>query len=72
MLSKEIIIEHYDMEDDKFMQAQLSDTRRPRLTLRHLNKLRKLRDLRKVQDQDRSDFVKKMYGAVSGGEDAGF
>ena len=37
MKSKDIITENYDMEDDEYMKAELSDTRRPRLTIRHLN-----------------------------------
>ena len=71
MKNKEIINENYDMEDDEYMKAQLSDTRRPRLTLRHLNKLRKLKDARVIQDQERSEFVKKMYGAPPAGDGGG-
>jgi hypothetical protein len=68
MKKNEIITENYDMEDDEYMKAELSDTRRPRLTIRHLNKLRKLKDARTMQDQERSGFVKKMYGAASTGD----
>lgn len=75
MKKSDIINENYDMEDDEYMKAELSDTRRPRLTLRHLNKLRKLKDARSIQDQERSVFVKKMYGAppadMGGGMDDG-
>lgn len=76
MKKNEIINENYDMEDDEYMKAELSDTRRPRLTIRHLNKLRKLKDARGIEDQERSSFVKKMYGSsppMEGGEeDMGF
>lgn len=71
MKTKDIITENYDMEDDEYMKAELSDTRRPRLTIRHLNKLRKLKDARTIQDQERSVFVKKMYGAAPAGDGGG-
>ena len=66
MKTKDVISENYDMQDDEYMKANLSDTRRPRLTIRHLNKLRKLKDARMVQDQDRAVFVKQMYNIPSG------
>ena len=69
MKTREIINENYDMEDDEYMKAKMSDSRRPRLTIRHLNKLRKLKDIRRVENQERSEFVAKMYAAPAG--DAG-
>jgi hypothetical protein len=41
--------------------AFYSDMRRKRLTLEHVNRLRKLRDLRKYEESQRLDLVKKMY-----------
>lgn len=41
--------------------AFYSDTRRKRLTLEHVNRLRKLRDLRKYETSKRLDLVQKMY-----------
>jgi hypothetical protein len=41
--------------------AFYSDMRRKRLTLEHVNRLRKLRDLRKYEESRRLDLVKKMY-----------
>ena len=38
-----------------------SDRNRPRLTLRHLHKLRKMRDRHEVDQEKRSRFVKSMY-----------
>ncbi len=35
---------------------------RPRLTLRHLNKLRKIRELRKLELAKKAADVKNMYG----------
>jgi len=41
--------------------AFYGDMRRKRLTLEHVNRLRKLRDLRKYEEAQRLDLVKKMY-----------
>jgi len=41
--------------------AFFGDLRRKRLTLEHVNRLRKLRDLRQYEDTQRLDLVKKMY-----------
>ena len=35
---------------------------RPRLTLRHLNRLRKIRELRRLEVANHRDHVQKMYG----------
>lgn len=52
---------HRDPAEDEFQQAEKLDTRRPRLTLEHLNKLRKMREIRKLEMQDRREFYKKIY-----------
>ena len=41
--------------------AFYSDLRRQRLTLEHVNRLRKLRELREYETRNRLEFVKKMY-----------
>lgn len=65
----EMLLENYWPEDDKFNQAELGDTRRPRLTLRHLNKLRKIQELKKLEMAAHKDFVKTMYSdPVEGAE----
>jgi hypothetical protein len=48
-------------EDDKFGQSKKMDTRRPRLTLEHLGKLRKMREIRKLELKDREELYKKIY-----------
>lgn len=60
---KQILNEYYDPEEDELNKARLSDTRRPRLTLRHLNKLRKVQELRQMELASHAEFVKTMYGA---------
>lgn len=41
--------------------AFYGDLRRKRLTLEHVNRLRKLRDLRDYENKQRLDLVKQMY-----------
>ena len=64
----EMLLENYWPEDDKQNQHKLDDTRRPRLTLRHLNKLRKIQELKKMEMLAHKDFVKQMYGTPPEGE----
>ena len=52
----------YDVENDKRV-AHLQDTRKPRITLRHLHKLRKYHEFRDAQDQRREDIVSTVYKA---------
>ena len=51
----------YDPEEDKFHQEQKMDTRRPRLTLEHLNKIRKMREIRKLEMEQRKELYKTIY-----------
>lgn len=69
MKFREYLPENYFPEDDKLNQTSKDDTRRPRLTLRHLNKLRKIRELKKLEMAAHKDFVKVMYGPGAGGGD---
>lgn len=41
--------------------AFYGDMRRSRITLKHVNHLRKIRDLRKYETSNRLDLVQKMY-----------
>jgi hypothetical protein len=60
--AKEILVEFYDMEDDKLSTQYLSDTRRPRLTFHHLQRLRKSKDIEKVEKADHLKSLPDMYG----------
>lgn len=60
---------YYAPEDDKYTQANLSDTRKPQLTLYHLNKLKKMRAARQLENLVRRDVLNLMYGQPS--EDTG-
>ena len=68
----EMLVENYFPEDDKQNQTELNDTRRPRLTLRHLNKLRKIQELKKMEVLAHKDFVKTMYGTPPEGSEPEF
>jgi len=50
----------------------MSDTRRPRLTLRHLNKLRKIQELKALEMEAHGDFVRTMYGTPEEGAEPEF
>lgn len=50
-----------DPEENEFAQAKKMDTRRPRLTLEHLGKLRKMREVRKLEIEQRRELYKKIY-----------
>ena len=53
---------YYAPEDDNYTQAKLSDTRKPQLTLYHLNKLKKMRAARQLENLVRRDVLSLMYG----------
>ena len=58
---KELLFEYYDPADDKLGQAKMDDTRRPRLTMVHLQKLRKSRDVEKYERAQHLEFLPDMY-----------
>ncbi len=67
-----IITENYFPEDDEMNKADMSQTRRPRLTLRHLNKLRKIQELKALEMEAHGDFVRTMYGTPEEGAEPEF
>jgi hypothetical protein len=48
-------------EENKLETAKKTDTRRPRLTLEHLSKLRKMREIRKLEVEERKELFKRIY-----------
>lgn len=46
----------------------MDDTRRPRLTMTHLQKLRKARDTERVEKAQHLDFLPSMYGVSAQAE----
>jgi hypothetical protein len=51
-----------DNDDDMVMQRQITDSRKPRITLGHLNRLKKMRAAKDLENMMRSDFLEIMYG----------
>ncbi len=53
---------HYDPSDDVGNRRTYDDLRKPNLTLRHINKLRKMREAKKLDMVEREKFWAAMYG----------
>jgi hypothetical protein len=54
---------YYDPSRDELNKRNLSDTRKPVLTLAHLNRLKRMRALRKLEKLKRQDLMDVMYAA---------
>lgn len=67
MRSGEFLVEFYDAEDDEYSNRQEDDVRRSRLTLKHLNRLRKQREVHNVEHASRLERIQQIY-ATRGGE----
>ena len=52
-----------DAKDDEYNKWDLDDTRRPKLTLRHLNKMRNRRELARIEHASKVEKVQLQYGA---------
>jgi len=52
-----------DVSKDKQDQANVSDTRKSRMTLRNLNKLKKMRAAQDLENAMRMDTLEIIYGA---------
>jgi hypothetical protein len=55
------LVEFYNPEKDKQVPRDLEDTRKGRLTLEALNKLRKYRELKKAEMIEQEEFAAIMY-----------
>tara|TARA_B110000858_G_C17376857_1_gene281993 strand:+ start:135 stop:335 length:201 start_codon:yes stop_codon:yes gene_type:complete len=62
------IVEFYEPSEDQETLRSIDDTRKAKLTLKELNKLRKVREISRAEDIEHTKFVKVMYKA--GGEEA--
>jgi hypothetical protein len=71
MKAKDLLVEFYDPADDELGQAKMDDTRRPRLTMLHLQKLRKARDAEKYDRAQHLNFLPDMYGQSAEPEGGG-
>ena len=61
--------EFYNPEKDRQATRKLDDTRKAKLTLEALNKLRKYKELKKSEDMERKKLASLMY-SKSGGDEA--
>jgi hypothetical protein len=50
-------------EDDNYNKWELDDTRRPKLTLKHLNKMRNRREMARSEHTSKIEDVQLQYGA---------
>ena len=62
MRAKQLLVEFYDPADDQLAQADYDNTRRPRLTMRHLHKMRIAKDTARVDKEEHLRFLPTMYG----------
>lgn len=62
MKAKDLLVEFYDPEDDDLNKAEISDVRRPRMTLRHIRKLRNLRDVEREDKKNHLEIIATVYG----------
>jgi hypothetical protein len=61
----------YDPQQDTFTQRSPHDNRKPTLTLRRLNRLKKIRATKKLEQLKREDLLTVMYGQGGGEEEGG-
>jgi len=55
--------EFYNPEFDDFQKRNQDDTRKPKLTLEQLNKMRKIKAIKKAEEIEHEKFLKTMYRA---------
>lgn len=66
MKAKELLVEFYEMSDDRLAQWDYDDTRRPRLTFGQLHKMRLAKDAERADNAEHMSFLPTMYGQPSG------
>lgn len=55
--------EFYNPKSDQETVVKRDDTRKPRLTLRALNKLRCIKNIKRAEEIDHMKAVSRMYGS---------
>jgi hypothetical protein len=60
--AKELLVELYEPASDQLGRAAKRDSRRPKLTMLHLQKLRISRDVEKYDKLKHLEFLPDMYG----------
>lgn len=59
-------LSYYDVNQDKINTRDRDDTRKPKLMLRDVNKLKKIRALKKLAALKRQDVLELIYGQPEG------
>lgn len=59
----------YDPEQDKINHLDLEDTRKPKLTLKMINRLKKIRSTKNLEMAKKQELLGIMYGAKPEGDD---
>lgn len=67
MRDKEFLKEYYDAEDNEYAERKITDTRKSRLTLKQLNRLRKQREIHNIEHANRTKRIQKIYATPSQG-----
>lgn len=52
----------YNPEEDAVQKRELDDTRKPKLTLRMINRLKKIRATKALELAKKDEFLGQMYG----------
>lgn len=65
MRGHEILKELHDMQDDQYTFIEIDHKRRPRITLKHLQKLRKTRSIEELEHAQRKNDVSRIYSPNS-------
>jgi len=55
-----------DDKEDRSAKWSVDDTRRPRITLRHLNKMRNMKEMAKVENDEKIQNYQGMYASATG------
>ena len=61
MRSTDILNEYYDAEENNFANREIDDVRKQRLTLKHINRLRKQREVHNIEHATRIEKIKNIY-----------
>jgi hypothetical protein len=56
-------------ENDEYNKWDIDDTRRPKLTLKHLNKMRGMKEIAKAEHTEQASQWKTQYGASASSDD---
>lgn len=62
-------IESYNPAEDKVEKKNLSDTRKPKLTLKMINRLKKIRATKDLEMAKKEQFLGVMYGQSADDDD---